>query len=559
MNSLHNLKSVQDLKAKCESLSQIHMRQLLADKERNTQLTKTHDGIMFDFSHEKLDGEAMDLLLKLSEERHLVEKFKQMFNGEKINKTENRRVLHVALRKHESDSLIIDNVDLVKEVHSVLKNIKEFSNEIRSGNKTGFTGKKLKNIISIGIGGSYLATDFVFNAIKNNYESDYQLRFLANVCPIDFHRATAGLNVEETLIVIISKTFTTAETMLNARNCRHWLLDQYKQSKNTTKDNEKEIINKHFCAVSTNIDLTDKFGIDSNNVFGFWEWVGGRYSVWSAVGALPLSIAFGYEVFERFLEGGRAIDKTIIVDNYNKDNVPLPVLLGLIGFWNTFICGKDTRVILPYSQALCKFPNHIQQLDMESNGKSVSITTNDFLDYDCGPVVFGEPGTNGQHSFYQLIHQGRKLACEFIAHAKAQQDVKYEGEVVSSHEELMCNFFAQPDALAFGKFRDELNVAPELINHMTFKGDRTSISILFEKLDAYAVGQLLSIYEHRVACEGFLYDINSFDQWGVELGKKLATDVRKVLADETLHEDNKLDEKFNSSTSNLIKFFIKNK
>jgi glucose-6-phosphate isomerase len=347
--------------------------------------------------------------------------------------------------------------------------------------------------------------------------------------------------------------------MLNARNCRNWLLDKYREDYEVTDENEKEIISKHFCAVSSNIAETDKFGIDSNNVFGFWDWVGGRYSVWSAVGALPLSIVFGYDVFEKFLAGGRAIDNEMLTSNYTRENLPLPVLLGLIGFWNTFIAGKNTRVILPYSQALCKFPNHVQQLDMESNGKSVSITTNDFIDYECGPVVFGEPGTNGQHSFYQLIHQGRKLSCEFIAHAKPQQDVHYKGEVVSSHEELMCNFFAQPDALAFGKFKEELNVAPELINHMTFKGDRTSLSILFKELNAYAVGQLLAIYEHRVACEGFLYDINSFDQWGVELGKKLAVDVRKVFSDKSLQDEVKLDEKFNSSTSNLIKFFLANK
>ena len=462
---------------------------------------------------------------------------------------------------NREESLIIDNVDIVKDVYEVLDRVKIFSEKVRSSKKTGFTGKKLKNFISIGIGGSYLAGDFVYNSLKTHPQCEQaseglELKFLANVCPIDFRRATKGIDFEETLFIIISKTFTTAETLLNARNCKTWLLESYKEKYPYLGEEEaKKIISKHFCAVSTNIPETDKFGIDKENVFGFWDWVGGRYSVWSAVGALPLSLVFGFEVFENFLKGGKSIDDSISNIGEIKENIP--IMLGLIGFWNTFIEGKTTRAILPYSQALCKFPSHVQQLDMESNGKLVSVSTNKFVDYECGPIVFGEAGTNGQHSFYQLIHQGRNINCEFIGHSKPQFDLKYQNELVSNHEELMSNFFAQPDALAYGKFTDEeLKGIPEnLVNHKKFLGDKSSSSLLMKQLDAFSTGQLLAIYEHRVATEGFLYDINSFDQWGVELGKVLAGGVRKVFS-ETNQE---IEKKFNSSTVKLIKYFMSNK
>lgn len=550
-----------------------HLRDLLKDEKRNSQLKLLTDTLFFDYSHEKIDLNTLENLLALAEELNLSKKFSNMFNGEKINVTENRRVLHTALRAAKSSSLELDGVDVIKEVHSVLQNIKTFSEEVRSGKKLGYTGEKLTNIIAIGIGGSYLSTEFVYNALRNEPTCEknaqrMQLRFLANVCPIDFHRAVQDLDMTKTLVIIISKTFTTAETLLNARNCKNYVLEEYMKMFNFTEDAKEnefaKIISRHFCAVSTNLAETDKFGIDSQNVFGFWDWVGGRYSVWSAVGALPLSLMFGYENFEKFLEGGRSIDE-MVKSNLAKENLKnnLPVLLGLLGVWNTLICGKTTRAILPYSQALCKFPNHIQQLDMESNGKKVSIVTNDFVDYDCGPIVFGEPGTNGQHSFYQLIHQGRDISCEFIAHAKPQFDVQYPGEVVSSHQELMCNFFAQPDALAFGKFEEEViksnsNIKKELINHKIFKGDKTSFSLLFKELNPFTAGQLLAIYEHRVACEGFIYDINSFDQWGVELGKVLATDVRKVFADKNEQNESSFKKKFNSATAELMNYFVNN-
>jgi glucose-6-phosphate isomerase len=570
-NSLNNSEAVPKLKEKFLSLENVHLRNLLQDKERNKSLLITTDRILFDFSHEKLDSEVIDLLIQVAKERNVIEKFKNMFSGEKINSTEKRRVLHNILRSGKEEKFEVDGEDLVKGVHEVLSQVKSFSDDIRTGKKVGFTCKKLKKIICLGIGGSYLGTDFVYNSLKSHkaysrLADDFDLRFLANVCPIDFSRATHHIDIEETLIIIISKTFTTAETMLNARNCKNWLLKEYQKKYPYLADEDlKVIISKHFAAVSTNLEETSKFGIDSENVFGFWDWVGGRYSVWSAVGALPLSIVFGFETFQEFLKGGRDIDSSIQVviksGNYSDLRNNIPILLGLIGFFNAFILGLSTRAILPYSQALCKFANHIQQVDMESNGKGVSVSTNSFVDYECGPIVFGEPGTNGQHSFYQLIHQGRKLACEFIAHAQPQVDVKFDEfkNAVSNHEELMCNFFAQPDALAYGKFTsDDLSgISKELINHKTFKGDRPSLSILLRELDAFAVGQLLAIYEHRIATEGFIYDVNSFDQWGVELGKVLANEVRKVIGDVEEHE--KIPQKFNSATANLMQFFIQNK
>jgi len=563
---LNESKTVLQLREKSSELSQIHLRELLSNPERNRILSILTDSLLFDYSHEKLDSEAVSLLLKLAEEKELLKKFNAMFKGDKINSTEKRRVLHRALRMSRDESLTIDGQDIVKDVHAVLDRVKQFSSDVREGKRTGHTGKKLSTFISIGIGGSYLAGDFVYNSLKSHqtYEKlseGLELKFLANVCPIDFSRAVKAIDFEQTLFIVISKTFTTAETMLNARNCKQWLLDRYREKYPNLSDKDIEsIISKQFVAVSTNIAETDRFGIDKENVFGFWDWVGGRYSVWSAVGALPLSLAFGFEVFQEFLSGGRSIDETIVnckSTNGIKENIP--IMMGLIGFWNTFICGKSTRVILPYSQALCKFPNHVQQLDMESNGKSVSITSNKFVDYQCGPVVFGEPGTNGQHSFYQLIHQGRSLSCEFIGHAKPQFDLKYNNEIVSNHDELMSNFFAQPDALANGKYTEEelQGIPPELAQHKTFKGNNTSFSILLKELNAFTTGQLLAIYEHRVATEGFIYDINSFDQWGVELGKVLANDVRKVLAKNVLGDEET--KKFNSATLNLMNFFTENK
>ena len=452
----------------------------------------------------------------------------------------------------------------------MLNRIAGFSAKVRTGSFAGFTGKRLKNIVAIGIGGSFLGPEFVFEALRHDpvckaasAEKGMQLKFLANVDPIDFFRATDGLDVEETLFVIVSKTFTTAETMLNARTCRKHILDYY--TKAHPGCDTAKVLSQHLCAVSTNLKATKDFGISDENVFGFWEWVGGRYSVSSAVGVLPLSLYYGFENVQSFLNGMHSIDKNFSEETDYTKNVS--VLIGLLGFYNSHVCGHASRAILPYCQALLRFPAHIQQCDMESNGKTV---TRNGVRYakgvDAGPIIFGEPGTNGQHSFYQLMHQGRTIPAEFIGYTKSQTPVNMEGEPVSNHEELMSNFFAQPDALALGKDIATLKaegIPDNLHEHKLFTGDRPSFSLLFfGALDAFKCGQLLAMYEHRVAVEGFIFDCNSFDQWGVELGKALAKDTRGVFASvangSKTKEDCIPEGKFNNATHTLLQTYLNN-
>jgi len=426
----------------------------------------------------------------------------------------------------------------------------------------------LKNIVAIGIGGSFLGPEFVYEALRFDSKcreasasKGMKLKFLANVDPIDFYRATEGLDIEETLFMIVSKTFTTAETMLNARTCRNRIIDYYKWTHPDADPNT--VLGKHLCAVSTNLKATAEFGIKDENVFGFWEWVGGRYSVSSAVGVLPLSLYYGFDNVKDFLDGMYNMDKNFATQKDITKNIP--VFLGMMGFYNSHTCGHASRAILPYCQALLRFPAHIQQCGMESNGKTV---TRHGVRYDkgvdVGPIIFGEPGTNGQHSFYQLMHQGRVIPAEFIGYTKSQTPITMPGEPVTNHQELMSNFFAQPDALALGKDIETLKqqgVPENLLEHKFFPGDRPSISILFKgSLDAFHCGQLLAIYEHRVAVEGFIFDCNSFDQWGVELGKALAGTTRNVfksLTDGSKTKENCIPEgKFNEATSSLLKAFV---
>ncbi|KAJ9166100.1 hypothetical protein P3X46_020894 [Hevea brasiliensis] len=506
------------------------------------------DGIVLDYSRQQATVDTVDKLYNLAEAVHLKEKIHCMFNGERINSTENRSVLHVALRAARNAVINSDGKNVVPDVWNVLDKIKEFSEKVRNGSWVGATGKPLTNVIAIGIGGSFLGPLFVHNALQTDseaskYAEGRQLRFLANVDPIDVARNTAGLSPETTLVVVVSKTFTTAETMLNACTLRAWI----------SKELGPSAVAKHMVAVSTNLMLVEKFGIDPNNAFAFWDWVGGRYSVCSAVGVLPLSLQYGFSVVEKFLKGASSIDQHFSSASFEKN---IPVLLGLLSVWNVSFLGYPARAILPYSQALEKFAPHIQQVSMESNGKGVSIDGVP-LPFETGEIDFGEPGTNGQHSFYQLIHQGRVIPCDFIGVVKSQQPVYLEGEVVNNHDELMSNFFAQPDALAYGKTAEQLqneNVQQHLIPHKTFSGNRPSLSILLSSLDAYKIGQLLAIYEHRVAVQGFIWGINSFDQWGVELGKSLATQVRKQLnASRTKGEPV---EGFNFSTTTILTRYL---
>ncbi|KAI7731270.1 hypothetical protein M8C21_002546 [Ambrosia artemisiifolia] len=515
---------------------------------KDLKLDGEFDGIFLDYSRQCATVDTVSKLFTLAEEANLKQKINSMFNGEHINSTENRSVLHVALRAAKDTTINSDGKNVVPDVWQVLDKIREFSDKVRNGSWVGATGKALTNVIAIGIGGSFLGPLFVHTALQTDPEAsksagERQLRFLANVDPVDVARNISGLNPETTLVVVVSKTFTTAETMLNARTLREWISSAL----------GPQAVSKHMVAVSTNLKLVEKFGIDPNNAFAFWDWVGGRYSVCSAVGVLPLSLQYGFSVVEKFLKGARSIDQHFHTAPFENN---IPVLLGLLSVWNVSFLGYPARAILPYTQALEKLAPHIQQVSMESNGKGVSID-GVRLPFEAGEIDFGEPGTNGQHSFYQLIHQGRVIPCDFIGIVKSQQPVYLRDEVVNNHDELMSNFFAQPDALAYGKTPEQLqseNVASHLVPHKTFTGNRPSISLLLPSLDAYRIGQLLAIYEHRIAVEGFVWGINSFDQWGVELGKSLASQVRKQL-----HASRKKGESvegFNFSTTKLLTRYL---
>uniref|UniRef100_A0A0G4HDB2 Glucose-6-phosphate isomerase n=1 Tax=Chromera velia CCMP2878 TaxID=1169474 RepID=A0A0G4HDB2_9ALVE len=496
----------------------------MQDESRNEALFVKCGDIVMDFCREKMDTEVFTTLLKLAVETDVAGKIKAQLSGKKINSTEGRAVLHTALRAPADTVVEVDGKNVIPDVHTVLNRMKRFAESVRRGDIVGHTGKVMKDVVCIGIGGSYLGPEFVFEALRTEEEavaaaSGRRLRFLANVDPIDVKRALEGLMPETTLVVIVSKTFTTAETMMNARTVKAWLLQSLRS---------EAAVSKHMVAVSTNIHATSEFGVNPDHVFGFWDWVGGRFSVCSAVGILPLALQYGWGIVQKFLDGCHFMDQHYATAPLDAN---LPVLLGLISVWNANFMGYSCNALLPYCQSLLKFAPHIQQVAMESNGKRVTID-GQVLSYEAEQIFFGEPGTNGQHSFYQLLHQGRVVPCEFIGFAQSQNPVHLTGEAVSNHDELMANFFAQPDALAFGKSREELekaNVPASLIPHKEFPGDRPSLSILMPKCTAFAVGSLLALYEHRVAVQGFLWNVNSFDQWGVELGKVLAKEVRNFF------------------------------
>ena len=424
----------------------------------------------------------------------------------------------------------------------------------------GVSGKPIKNVVAIGIGGSYLGPAFVHTSLQFEEgckEASFgrKLRFLANVDPVDVAKALHQLDPEETLVVVIPKTFTTTETMLNARTVRTWLTAELAQLGYKPKD----AVAKHMVAVSTNLKLVEEFGIDPENAFGFWDWVGGRYSVTSAVGILPLSLQYGFDNMHDFLRGAHDMDVHFREAPFENN---IPVIMALISTWNSTFLGRSSLAILPYCQALAKFPAHMQQVAMESLGKQVSLD-GDPLSFKAGEVYFGEPGTNGQHSFYQLIHQGRVVPAESIGPIKSQQSVYLRGEEVSNHDELMCNFFAQADALAAGKSSDELReegVAPFYVPHKTFSGNRPSSSLLLPAVNPYTVGQLLALYEARVAAQGFLWGINAFDQWGVELGKVLATRVRHSMSEaRTKNRNMDVTDGYNPSTRKMINRYLSGK
>ena len=546
--SVTDLPSWKALRDHVGTIEGLHLRDLLRDRDRTDAMTARHGPITLDCSRQNATVATKDLLLKLAAEAGVARKLAAMKAGDRINVSEDRAVLHIALRAPKTESIVLDGVNVVDEVHTVLDHIRQFSDEVREGTRKGQTGKPLLNVVAIGIGGSYLGPEFAYEALRTDPDcaktaEGRRLRFLANVDPIDVTRATEGLDPENTLVVVVSKTFTTAETMLNARTLRAWLVESMGEA----------CVSKHMVAVSTNLEAVSAFGIDPANAFGFWDWVGGRYSVWSAVGAVPLALQYGYAAFAKFLAGGHDIDKHFFEADFAEN---LPVQLGLFGVWNSSFLGRGTRALLPYCQALLKFAPHIQQVDMESNGKRVALDGTP-LDFEAGEIDFGEPGTNGQHSFYQLIHQGRVIPCDFVGFRVSQQPIRVEGQPVANHDELMANFFAQPDALAMGKTAEEVRAegAPDaLVPHKVFPGNRPSSSLLLETLNPFTAGQLLAIYEHRTAVEGFVWDINSFDQWGVELGKQLATKVRKQLA--ASRDDGAKVEGFCPSTTYLMDDYL---
>lgn len=488
----------------------------------------------FDFSRQLFsDDEYKNLLDEM--EMVVKPKMERMLKGEKINFTENRAVGHISLRATEEDFYY------KKEVIDVLNSIHEFVEEVHNGKWLSATGKKIKNIISIGIGGSYLGIEFFYKAMEDKKKMD--LRLLSNIDPFNFHECISGINADETIIIVISKTFTTQETMINAFSIKEWLLKEIKGIE------QEEIIKKHMIAVSSEVEKAKQFGI--TKVFGFWDWVGGRYSVWSAVGMLPLGLTFGFDCVESILDGARNADHHFFNKPFHSN---IPIHMGLITI-DHIKRGFNCRAILPYSQALSRFPAHIQQVEMESNGKYIK-ENGEITKQPTGQVVFGEPGTNGQHSFYQLLHQGTQIIpCEFIAFCKQTNNFTRTNATLSNHDELMCNLFAQADALFFGKSKEEVlreGCVPNLLPHKIFQGGRPSTVLLMKELSWYNLGYLLGLYEHYVAVEGFYMGINSFDQWGVELGKQLANKVKCYL-----EGDHSV--KFNHSTQQMLDFYSNNK
>jgi glucose-6-phosphate isomerase len=493
-----------------QKIKEVHLRQLFADDpKRGERLTAEAVGLYFDYSKHRITDETIRLLVQLAEACGLRERIEAMFRGGKINLTEDRAVLHVALRAPKGQSIVVDGEDVVPHVQAVLDRMADFANRVRSSAWKGYTGKRIRHVINIGIGGSDLGPVMAYEALKAYSARDMTFRFVSNMDGTDFVEATRDLDAAETLFIISSKTFTTLETMTNAHTARDWSLRAL---------GDPEAVAKHFVAVSTNAAEVAKFGIDTANMFGFWDWVGGRYSMDSAIG-LSTMLAIGPEHFRAMLAGFHAMDEHFRTAPLEHN---LPVLMGLLAIWYNDFFGAQTVAVLPYDQYLKRFPAYLQQLTMESNGKHVTLD-GACVDYETGPIFWGEPGTNGQHSFYQLIHQGTKLIpCDFIGFA---QTLNRLGQ---HHDLLMANVFAQTEALAFGKSAAEVKAegTPDwLVPHRTFEGNRPTSTILAERLTPEALGTLVALYEHSVFTQGAIWHIDSFDQWGVELGKVLASRI----------------------------------
>jgi glucose-6-phosphate isomerase len=510
-----------------------HLRDLFAaDPARGERMAVEAAGLYLDYSKHRATDETIALLLRLADERGLGSRIEAMFTGEPINATEGRSVLHVALRAPRSASIVVDGEDVVPQVHDVLDRMAAFADRIRSGDWKGHTGRPIRNVVNIGIGGSDLGPVMAYEALRHYTRRDLTFRFVSNVDSTDFAEATRDLDPAETLFIVSSKTFTTLETMRNATTAREWTLAAL---------GDDAAVARHFVAVSTNAEAVSEFGIDTANMFGFWDWVGGRYSMDSAIG-LSTMIAVGPEGFGRMLAGFHAMDEHFRTAPFEQN---LPVLMGLLAVWYVDFFGVDSIAVLPYDQYLKRFPAYLQQLTMESNGKSVTLG-GERVDYATGPVYWGEPGTNGQHSFYQLVHQGTVLVpCDFIAFARGLNPI------ADHHDLLVANVFAQTEALAFGRAPEQVRadgVPEELVPHKTFEGNRPSSTIMATELTPEVLGTLVALYEHSVFTQGVIWGIDSFDQWGVELGKVLA----KAIAAE-LESGPEPDLRHDSSTNTLIR------
>ena len=521
-----------------KKVSKLHLSRLFADDpERGERMAVEAVGLYLDYSKNRVTDQTLKLLFKLANEAGLKSRIEAMFSGEKINLTEKRAVLHTALRAPKDASIVVDGNNVVPEVHAVLERMADFSNRVRSGEWKGHTGRRIRNVINIGIGGSDLGPVMAYEALRSYSERSMTFRFVSNVDGTDFAEAVNGLDPTDTLFIVSSKTFTTLETMTNAQTARAWSLKGL--------GNDEKAIAKHFVAVSTNAGEVSKFGIDTANMFGFWDWVGGRYSMDSAIG-LSTMIAVGPENFRAMLDGFHQMDEHFRTAPFEAN---LPVLMGLLALWNNDFLGAETVAVLPYEQYLKRFPAYLQQLTMESNGKHVTIEGNPVA-HPTGPIYWGEPGTNGQHSFYQLIHQGtRIIPCDFIAFGKALNPLGRH------HDILLANVFAQAEALAFGKTHDQVKAegTPDwLVPHRVFEGNRPSNTILAESLTPATLGKLIALYEHMVFTQGVLWNIDSFDQWGVELGKVLAQRIIPELEDKA---EPML--KHDSSTNTLIRRYRK--
>ena len=524
-----------------------------ADPERAQKFSFTADELHVDLSKNLITSETVELLLKLAEEVKLEQAREAMFSGEHINVTEDRAVLHTALRRPEGypPALIVDGQDVDADVHAVLKKIYAFAERVRNGEWTGITGKRIETVVNIGIGGSDLGPVMVYEALKPYADAGITARFISNIDPTDVAEKVSDLDPETTLFIVASKTFGTLETLTNARVAREWLLSALAEAGALEGKEASEAVAKHFVAVSTALDKVAAFGIDPENAFGFWDWVGGRYSVDSAIGT-SLAIVFGPKVFAEFLAGFHAMDEHFRTAPLAQN---VPVLMGLLNIWNVNFLGAETHAVLPYDQYLHRFPAYLQQLTMESNGKSVRADGS-FVNYATGEVFWGEPGTNGQHAFYQLIHQGTRLIpADFLAFANPVHPTK-DGEQ-DVHELFLANFFAQSQALAFGKTEEEVRAegtAEHVVNARIFSGNRPSTSIMAPRLTPRVLGSLIALYEHITFVQGVVWGIDSFDQWGVELGKKLALDLVPAI-----EGDREVLARQDSSTASLIDYYLKNR